>query len=325
MKRVLKYVFIFVFFATVLISCNPNTNERQVDKNKEQSTPEVEVASFSAGLVKPHENLCLNDNRLSIDYFINNGNEDCNIGILIFIDGIVQKYNVKGNSEEYLHKFKMKKNSNTNFTLNLTPYIDNSSDKNDVYITTMLNPSFLPDAQHPSFGVNNKLSNPIPLSLNDSTHKVSPNNGYNNFTTEIITDETRNQYMMLDNKTGLKKCTLDTITDFNLCENTSNNTNQINIKKGEKINLIQKGLGGDNTTYRTTVFIDHKPIKINYDYDYSDITIIKNKISQQKFQIETGDLSGKHIIYSISVPIGSDYTKANVNIVKTSSMVLTIS
>ena len=100
---------------------------------------------------------------------------------------------------------------------------------------------------------------------------------------------------------------------------------KIELKRNLKLNFELEGFCGPSASdgkYRTTIFIDNKPVKTIDGKEYLEMDLKKEIVSKQAFDVDISGLKGSHVLYTISVPIGNDY-KAN-SILKSAPKLLVV-
>lgn len=74
------------------------------------------------------------------------------VGFLIFIDGVCQKYSVKEDTgevteEEYMHRFTLSDTNEKKFTFLIQPNIGKKGDKKGIYVCGIIYPGFQPEVK----------------------------------------------------------------------------------------------------------------------------------------------------------------------------------
>ncbi|MBU3129924.1 hypothetical protein LGL55_19570 [Clostridium tagluense] len=303
---------------------NTESSVNPFDLNDEKSDVQ---AAFGFGPVNPVDELSYTGAPIQQEYFYDNvGGADCNLGFMIFIDGIAQSYKINGeNTEEIMHKFDVKKKSKIMFKASFKPNIGKKGDKLGLYVTTIVNPKHVPSVKSPDFGNNLALSQVLPVNLkyvesaNNSQLKV-----YDKYLMQNVTEKIKNQYLSAD-ESNKGKYVSNQASLFYLKYNGDYKGSKIELKKTSKLSLTLEGLCGPNDgKYRTTIYIDNKPVKTIDGKDYLEMQLKKGMLSKQNFDVDINGITGIHVLYTISVPQGNDYSILTNPIVESSCKLLVI-
>lgn len=334
-KKIITFFIITIILVSFLfVSCGNDKKIMKSNVSKAKSTynpfnsgdEKTSVqAEFSFGPVNLAKELSYTGNDIEEDYFYDNsGDADCKFGFMIFIDGIPQSYKIDGeSSKEIMHQFSVKKKNKVQFKVSFSPNTGKKGDKLGLYAVTIFNPNEIPSPSFPSFGNNHKLSQVLPVTLNylKSADSSEPEID-DKYSTENVTEEIKKEYLAVD-KNDNGKYVSQGVHSFYLKFNNNYKKTKIELKKNSKLNLTLEGLcDPDDARYRTTVFIDNKPVKTIDGKDYLEMQLKKGMLSKQSFEIDTKGLTGNHIVSTISVPVGNDYNKLSNQVVESNCKLL---
>lgn len=265
---------------------------------------------------------------LVMDYFVDNGMTDdaLEYGFFLFLEGIPQPFKVDDPNGEYqfFHAFNLDADEYKEFQFIFTPIFGEAGEALDINVAGIFHPSFAPDSTNTSYGHYHRMSSNIPyrLTFHENTgyigedapqrEKILKNISYSE---EEISTDMRREYEQGDENR------LDQIIFIELYEEgnyVQYNNNQILADGKEAVQLIFRGFGKEGVTYRTTFYLNHRPVDIQ-DHDYLEWHTIRGSIAEFKMDLDVSQLEGINTLYSISVPIeGEDY------ILKTESILLMV-
>lgn len=333
MKKVVTLGITIIMVCLLLIGCSNNSkkDEKTHDKNTQSSynpfdlkDEQVNVdAEFSFGPVNPVDELTYTGEPIEVEYAYDNlGDTDFKAGFMIFIDGIAQVYKVDGeNKEEIMHEFNVKKKSQIKFKASFKPNIGEKGDKLSLHITSTLNPNYVASSNYPSFGNNLGLSQALPVNLRYLKSVNYPElKIHDKYSIENITKEIKKEYLGRG-KDNTEEYVLNEEALLKLKYKGDDRESKIELKKNSKLSLTLEGFGGPkDTKYRTTIFIDNKPVKTIDGKEYLEMEVKKNMLSKQNFDVDISELKGTHVLYTISVPRG----RGTYSIVKSSPKLLIV-
>ena len=336
MKRVLIICCAIIIMSLLLSSCTSNGSNSYDKPSKTVSNPfdfsseeESDSVGFGFGPVNPVDKLTYTGKPIEREYlYENTGNVDCKLGFMIFIDGIPQAYKVDDEStEEIMHQFSVSRKDKIKFKVSLKPTIGEKDNVYGLYAVTLLNPSFMPasDIPNPTFGNNHTLSQVLPVTLKYLESVKSPILKVNSkYSTQMVNDEIKKEYLS-QSKDNKNEYVPNGAHLFHLIYKDDYKQTKIEITKGSNLNLKLEGFcGPEDASYRTTVFIDNKPVKTFDGHDYLEMQLKKGMLSSQDFCIDTKGLTGSYTLSTISVPVGNDYVRPQNPVVQTNCRLLVI-
>lgn len=338
MKKITAFCIAIIVTSLLFTACGNNNKISTGNNDKSERTSynpfdlsnEIinnNTASFGFGPVSPVDELTYTGKPVERDYFYDNtGAIDCRLGFMVFIDGIPQAYKIDGeDNEEIMHEFNVPKKSKIQFKVSFKPNIGEKGDKLGLYVVTIFNPSYMPSPDRPGFGNIHRLSQVLPVALN----YLEASNGpelkiYDDYSIENVTDEIKKEYLARS-KDGKEDFEPNSTHLFHLKYNGDYKETKIELKKSSKLSLTLEGLcGPDDAKYRTTVFIDNKPVKTTDGQEYLDMQLKKGMLAKQDFDIDITGLTGNHILSTISAPIGDDYSKITNPVIQSDCKLLVI-
>jgi hypothetical protein len=256
-----------------------------------------------------------NGGNLVIDYFIENNSSDAPLefGLFVFLDGIPQPFKIDDPNEEdsFLHVFNLDENEHKEFKIVFTPILGKTGETLEISFVGIYNPSFMPDSENIRYGMNHKMSthNPYKLIFHENTAYTGQDKLHGeeilknvSYSEEEISTDMRKEYENEDENRLDKSIFIELFEEGNYVR-----YNNYKIVSGGKktVPLIFRGFGKEGVAYRTTFYLNHRPIGIQ-GYDYLEWNTIKGSIAEFKMDLDVSQMEGSNTLYSISVPIESD-------------------
>jgi len=288
------------------------------NKKEDNSLQNVEFrqemfATFSHGILVPDpeiRELSYNGKEISVQYNIENGEQEASFGLFIFVNGILQPYYVNENNTT-MYEIKMSKNQNITIPISFNPIQVSKNNDNTVNFLLMLNPSFYPEDEIKTFGHNHTLSQLLPWNLKS------------NIETQDIASSS---IIALENYTFTS--TEKNNTESNdLLEISINSNSTIVLDKNKNSHTIPLSISSKTDgKYRVSVYINHNLVKAFDGYQYIDVDCQKDTAYNLSFNIDSNILGdtdqNKHFIYAIAVPIDYDYNNFDIDVVKSDTVIL---
>lgn len=325
----LKQISVLLMASIVLISGCSNGNSSDIpsitssentvgeisDPMKTSDTSQQASPSSSYGLSFGADDIDLSGNLLKISPTLKGGESPTNAGFTVFIDGIPQKYCSENSSEySYISGFDIEENSEKTHELTVEPIIDNDVSEHIISVSTILAPDFVPPLETPTFGNYHRILRNKSKKLSDEITGIAEVDEYKVLKAEnrVLTNEEKEEYG-LGEEYGTGYAVECDLQQFKRLEST------FALKIGENClaaTLCAYSTMPDVQDYRVTVFVNHKPVKINGDYDCVDVTMEGGKISKTEITLE--NIKVGDFVYCIAAPL----TEGEVAMKSTSKMVI---
>lgn len=253
-------------------------------------------------------------------YIENQGGENeeiANVGLLLFVDGNVQEYQIGEKSEaKIMQKIVLKPKERKEIQLIFKPVSGKKGEKVGVIPATIWNPDSFPDEKNPIWGNNQQLGANIPLEIDmkeDGTNELQPTNA--NVDVKDIPEEILEEY---------KKTYVDDVYDSldasaNFIMESSMKDKAILSAIDGKVAVKLKLYGGKDVKEKITIFVNNKPIKID-GKDYVEVNTKKGKMLTITANLDLSEYERLNSIYAIVMTSGNDYKKQD--IYKTDSLLL---
>ncbi len=272
------------------------------DKNNSNTSP---IASFAYGLSFGADDVRNNNGNLWISPSVTGDNRaSAEIGLLVFVDGIPQKYSV-GNADNfaYMTRFNTKVKTKETYDLLIDASLDQNLSEHTISIASISYPDYYPD-KTPVFGMYHKILAPLVVDFG-ACSGIASHNVIKSLTLDnkIMTQEDKDKYGVID----------DGVMDISL--NQNNNSPNYTIENGElKLTLNAYSTSNTSVEYRVSIYKNHEHILFNGDYEYVDVKLEGGKFSVT--DITLNDVASGDFVYCIAVPLNQGEV-----IIKSKSMI----
>lgn len=343
MRKIVLAIMMSVSLCLLLAGCFGSAKETTVNNNLNSSPGEdspadifandpsqIGMGMFSYGIVAPNDDQQVYEytgEEVHIPFKVTGLDEEVSsdFGLLVFVDGLAQPYRIQANpaepsAEQLMHKFSLKYEETEEFDIVFTPVSGQKGDKVGVVFATILQPDYKPENENkPNYGIYHSLSATLSQEIEfqadlSGDKKLQP---YKDAVTEDIPEEIKNQA-----ETVLTDGSSDYLDETTVNELLPEDPDQnlITATNG-KAKLKFRIYGGLETTYRTTIFVNHTPVQVK-GADYIETTLQKGKMNTVEIELDTSAYDKLNTIYAISVVSGKDYLTNNNSPLKTKSLLL---
>lgn len=304
MRKFLKILLIFTL-AFELCACGKQEELPLIESSSNESESPFAIGGdskttmlgYKFGLVDFPQKCVYSGNPIEFDLYYQNGSFAVETGLLIFVDGIPQTYSVSGkNKPRVMQKFDLGAGEKQTVHVTFEPNTGKNSDVLSLQFASILNPSFIAE-QGENYGNNHRLLELAPTALTfEADAKAQDFSAFSIEKSALIDDDILKRYFLTS------AAAADTHT-LRLYDNFS--SAEIFSKHNEKVLLTLEDFGGATAQYRTTIFVDNAPIKINNSFDFTDYRLSEGNFVRQTVEISIENPAEKHSIYAVSVPVGT--------------------
>ncbi len=252
------------------------------------------------------DKISISEDGLIISPTIKGHGSDTNIGIVVFIDGVRQKYSVGDSAEKsYMANFDIKANSEQTLNLKVDAVLDGSLDKHLISMGVIMVPDFVSTAEDPTFGMYHNMLSTGVVELPEEVKDAFPNKNYNVLKTEnsLLTQKQIDKFRIEIgdvNESGICE-------DVYLLQGDNRLEDRYTMPEGEsKIKLHFSAYTTQHTLVqqRVTFYVNHEAVKFNGGYDHLDFTAEGEKITE--LDVELDNVKQGDFIYCITVPLSSE-------------------
>lgn len=347
----LKHALLLIILALIAAGCSHQPAEihdpapgRQEDDNPFQANEEETgiLDTMGHGFANPkmdetgEERLPLRytGGELEIDYYVNASGKAKNVGFLVFVDGKPQpyKFNETAAPYEYMHIFDVKEeDKDTPFKFIFTPVIGKKGETLHITITSVYNPSFMPDMKETSSygGYHSTLQATGSLFFEKDAEVLRSSDisgrGYLSgvsLSTEPITDK------LLKKHSGMQTIDLETLEHQVLSElyldgQSAAKMDHLQIGDDGTLQVSFKLFGHPGIKYQNTFYINHQAVT-TIDGDSSFETMLaKGEVAVVDAELDLKKLDNLNTFYVVSVPMNAeDFPDDVVVLEKTRSILL---
>lgn len=229
---------------------------------------------------------------------------DTRIGIMVFVDGILQKYSVDDSSENgYMTIFEIKGESEEKYKLYLDAKVDETRSEHIISYVTMLAPDYIPPEETPRFGFYHRSLHHNSVTVPDGfTPAASETPNIFKADNAVFTQK-QLKFYNLENEDEMSGYTFG----FGLLQSDELYETSYKSDAGKnELNLKFYAYTTEKAVhdYRVTFFKNHEPVKFNGGYEYLDFSLEGNKITE--CAITVTDVKPGDFIYYIATPLEAD-------------------
>lgn len=308
MKKITAFLLSVICIVFVFSSCNS-------EQNTEPINPQTSFNPFDAMSNQSDENNILNaefsfgtavqkleytGTDLEFEYEIENGTVECEIGIMVVIDGIPQKYKTNTNNiESYVHSFKMNKNHTEKFKISIHPSVGKTGETLYLNTLSILNPSFSPNPENIEYANNLKISEagyiPVEFSCDAQTEALHSQQA------TITKDIPEEIIKEIEEAGGNIANGTDPYLYFDSLN--SDGTKILKLDKNGQQKLTLNGFGGPSNKYRIFIFNNNTAVPFANGASYIDINYLPDKLTTISVEISNKALSSGSSLYAVAFPI----------------------
>ena len=324
----MKQILISIFITVLLLSGCSSTDVRndsetatpitsipaQTDMMELETDDNDEISFGWDTETEDMDTFVYNGNTLSIPFKLGTKKATGHdIGFLVFIGGIQQNYSVEFSDgtvtdESTMYRFKLTEIEEKHFNILVNPSVGKKGEKLGIYVCSVLYPSFMPEnIDKPSYKGYHALSQVVPqqVKFKADTKKQGKEAAYTEDGLELSEDIIKSIKAFSSNssKVDVEEKLKDNLC-IDLCQKSIDET-YITSEKG-KVILHIRLYGGVDGIYRTTIFINHKPISVN-GADYIQSEVKAATMSECEIVLDVSDYEKLNTIYAITVPADDSY------------------
>lgn len=301
-KRIMKASCLFVFLIILLSISIQNKNQAMtVTAIEKEETSKIDAAygikiNQGSGIIE------YNGDTISFDANFENGPVDCEVGLLIFVNGIPQKYftdEIKNSN--YIIPIKLIQNTRQNVKIHFKPISEIPEGMLNICIGSMLNPSVKPDNKNFIFGNNHKIFFQPSFQLQSSG--ISTQQDYSpKYKKKVIPDEIKSFYIHTSDRGEIVNA-LDFTTIMQVKINNEA-TNRLQIKNG-KLNCDVEFYGGKDNEYILSAYINHNPASVFDGKQFLRLKTSKGNMSifNINCDLDKYNLDEYNTFYIVAIPI----------------------
>lgn len=306
MNKRRKFFFVWTFFVSLLfiISACSDTNETDVamteKETKEVSSAnvETEVIGFIQHEIKNADSdksglkkVYYTGGEMRIDYALHIENVQYGCGFVIFVDGVPQPYRIEEEDEyKYMYVFYPEEIESV-LSFFFVPIIGQAGDELEICIGSVFNPDFKPDmVTSNEYGMSYDIVENVYLMKYTATPEFE--------NSKAILLEEEGIELELES-VDLPKNYNDKRTYLNCYINGEDmkTIRRYDIENMSQLDLSIDLFGHSGVIYKTTVYIDQKPISETYVSELKKETAIRLHIP-----VDISNISDVSAIYAVSVP-----------------------
>ncbi len=336
---------IFVLITLILVGCLPaatrlaptlSENPFEAKTTTPSSTNPLEQAEtgngvrlggYGAGPISLDplkDTLTYDGEPIQITYMLQGTGSDTEVGLMLFLDGIIQPHQVIKTSQQdgppkigqviLMSKHRVAANERVEFTISFTPVTGLAEEELGLNAIVLFEPSFVPKNENQTFGIyqDGRFQIPIPIIM-----KIDAPQHIEDFTVDV---ETAPIPQSEKDANQLNPSGRDSQPKFLFYSGESLYPDTLVAQNGQ-IEMMTSVYGGIEADYRVTVFVNNQPVSIA---GYPDFLIRTHydQISTYRFTLDVHDYGRINSLYAIFVPVGQSYRNSDIHGTKISSILL---
>lgn len=245
----------------------------------------------------------IKDKTAMLELEFSNSGSDCEIGSLLFVNGIPQPYRCDGGNDTYIAPVMLKESETKAVSLEFEPITGKKGEQLQVQLMGMLHPSFHRTELVSSFGNNHSLAMRGIFSMEAQEDKESP----------ILYEAVRTkelpqsivESLIREDSNGVETNYLDENFYISLIQNDNAETllNEIALKDG--ILKFQIALYGNlKEDYIVTVFLDNEVVNAFGETAYAKVSMTgEQQLYLLDAELDSSSMQDFSNLYAIAVPI----------------------
>lgn len=218
---------------------------------------------------------------MEVDFKFYNSGAEAEVGIMIYIDGIAQKYKKKGKDDfAYIIPITLEKETDSVERIYFTPEFGANIKEHTMNFECIFMPSYQCNENNRGFG---NYHHALPMLTWKIIYDYDGNipEIFKKFTLQKITKKTVHEYFSVSNNNEWNE--LENLK-YSLIQDGKKRNNRYIDWDASKIASFAL-MGGESCTYRLSAYINHEPVNIFDGKKYADVDVKKNKITEIKLDI----------------------------------------
>lgn len=235
----------------------------------------------------------------------------CEVGYMIFVDGIVQQYEI-GDEESYLIPVDCNKGI-SNAVLNVTPVVADRKEEHILNFVCLYHPSFRVSAEETHYGNYHRMSQLLPWKISgvfdEKDVTISTDVIY-----QPISEDIKEKYIRVNHDgTVIKQYETVLYSKF-----YQNGMETERFQGSENTQLVL--FGGEECSYRVSLFVNHRPVAAFSGAEYIDVTMKNEQMAVIDLDFSEVAISDYSCLYAILCPLDSMGNDADRMVEKTASI-----
>lgn len=237
----------------------------------------------------------------------------CEVGYMMFIDGIPQKYRI-GEKEGYLIPVNCDKGVSST-TLSAVPKVLDTKKEHTVNFVCLFQPGFRVSEEENHYGNYHNLSQLLPWKISGSLEQTDAAIS-TNVTYQPLSKTIKEQYTGV-NQDGTVIKQYETVLYSKFYQNGSE-TERLDGSENTQLVLF----GGEECSYRVSLFVDHYPVAAFDDMTYADVTMKNEEMAILDFDLSKSTFADYSCVYAVLCPLESGENDVEQLVKKTASITL---
>lgn len=247
--------------------------------------------------------LTYKNGRLAVPIKVTNKGQMFDIGVFVFVNGIIQPYTTDLTEEKkYIQGVEIPENKEVVYEI----YIDNielpdETAKNELAVLSVVNPDYSPEPGE-YMGDNHTAAGLWPFDFNmDDAPRQSDVKIVSDYKSSVFTDEEKVRFWINEKDTNSS-------VQFFLCPENSESSPDwryaVSESGEQNMRLYAYSMNLGSCDYRVSFYKNNEPISFGNGFDYLDITCKDNFMSTA--EINLSGINENDFVYCIAVPLNAD-------------------
>lgn len=247
---------------------------------------------------------------IEISFEVENGGPAKDVGLMLFVDGVVQPHKVIKSSqtlpglkpidaEQFLSVHDLSTDEQIQITVQFVPVAGRQGDLLSFNRMFMLKPSYLPSSENGFFGI---FQSGDPIEFGQIELKVDAPTQANSLPVEVSAEPIP-EVRKIDHEGNPTGRVLSPFFLFN--DGSADYPGKVYLNEGKVKLRVQTG-GGAEAEYRITIFINHIPVQIN-GHDSFLIRSKYDNVVTYEFELNLPGLPHLNSLYMIALPVSDGY------------------
>lgn len=245
---------------------------------------------------------------INVDFTFSNKDVPCEVGTMIFVNGMVQPYNAENYENITILPVSIGSNEKKIVSVKFNPSNLECGKTVPVHFISVLNPSFMPEKESVSYGNNLKILQLFPYKLTPSKDTLKSDCKICNlYEKEIINQDFAEEYIIYDDYGNIKQNRLENEV---FLKPIIQNSDYDNCISNHEIIKLQ-AFGGKECIYRISMFINNTLVENTFDgMPYIDMQLNSNEICSKKIILENinMELEEYNHLSFIAIPMDNDFS-----------------
>lgn len=280
-----------------------NPTESSSESQEENEPNGVVTEDISFGLRLRDEDIKYENGKLVLTPALLGDIGSARLGVMVFIDGILQEYTVSDTGEKtFIAQYNTIPSEETHLDLTVDTVLDDGLNDHYILLCALDSPDFVPDLDHPWYGHRHDITNVRPQAVSAEKINYTPAENLKIMALEnsVMTKEQIAEYTWGDPNEPDPPIDIFQLTQEDNPAEMADRFTLLGDETSLTLKFVTCMSDPHEADYRVGFFKNHIPCKFNGENDFMDITIAGGKITETEITID--DVEIGDVIYCIAFP-----------------------